>query len=407
MQSTALSSEAWVGRRLRERHFLGVVRHRLNAGVATRKRKIFQTIRRIRGGAAFLGLAHRTLESLAAKYISRRLSELPNLEGGIEAIDIGLLRGRVVLRGLHLVKYAEGRRVLEGNCEEISVQIQWRDLLQGVLVGRVKAKKPFVQVYASVSEKGDSSGETPKEALLALCRETRRFMPFHLQSFEVMGGEVEYISQHTHPPYKLQLADLSVSAVNLTNMTAPKGSASHILAEAWTTGHGRFWMRLKLPAVTDALTFDLQAGVNDMNLVDLNDALRAIAKFDLKRGVCTISSEFKVENGHYEGQVQPHFHNLDLFAWQKDHGKSFLQICRQAVIAFLAGLFKNRPRDELALNIKVSGTFEDADVDIWAAVGSLLRNAFARSFFGPEPTPEPHVRPQSAFRGRKKSAVPA
>jgi hypothetical protein len=202
-------------------------------------------------------------------------------------------------------------------------------------------------------------------------------MPFLLRSLEVSEGCIEYLSQFTSPPFKLTLDKIFLSATNLSNIVSI--THAHVFVEGRITGNGRFWLQLTLPSPSDALTFDLQAGLNRVNLVDLNDVLRAYAKFDLKRGNCSIYAEFNVEQGRYQGFVQPHFQDLDVFAWQKDHGKGFLQICRQAAIAFLATLFKNRPRDELALNIPVSGTFDDPDVDTWSAVGSLLRNMFVRS----------------------------
>jgi Domain of Unknown Function (DUF748) len=319
--------------------------------------------------------ARRALLACAKSFLTRKLNESSNFEGSFEEIDFRLFQGRAALRGVHITTLSQGRRVVKAHCREVSIHVQWRDLLHGTLVGRVRLRKPHIEIFAD--RESDRGGKPQTDALLALCRETQRFMPFRLRSLEVSEGSIEYVSQFTSPSFKLALDKISISAANLTNIAS--SALAHIFAEGRITRNGRFWMQLTLPSPSDALTFDLQAGLNRVNLVDLNDVLRAFAKFDVKRGNCSIHAEFNVEQGRYQGFVQPRFQDLDVFAWQKDHGKGLFQICRQAAIAFLAALLKNQPRDELALNIPISGTFDDPDVDTWAAVGSLLRNMFVRS----------------------------
>jgi hypothetical protein len=337
--------------------------------------------RNLQGGAAALLFARRTLEAWAQRYIAGKLNKAPNLEGRLGSLEVALLRGQIILRKIYVAKLSEGRKLVEVHCEEIFIHLRWRELLHRVLVGRVILHEPRVQIRGSTQKKRDKKEKVQTNVLLDVIREIQQLTPFRLHTLKVMQGRVEYLSHETTPPFKLTLDRLSLSASNLTNIPDEKmTSVAHVSLEGRTTGNGQFWLRLVLPSLTDSLTFDLQAGLQRVNLVDLNDLLRAYAKFDVKRGVCSVYSEFTVENGHYRGRVEPQFQDLDVFAWQKEHSKGFLQICRQALIALLANLFKNRPRDELALNIGISGTFEEADVDVWAAVGSLLGNAFRRSF---------------------------
>ena len=344
---------------------------------AIRKGSISRLIRGLHGSAAVLLFIRKTLLAFAKNLLNRKLNESPNVEGSFEELDFNIFQGRATLRRVHVRTLSKGRRVVEAYCREVSVDIQWRELLHGTLVGRVQLREPHVEIFAD--GESDRDGRFQSDALLALCRQTRRFMPFRLRSLEVIKGRIEYLSRSTSPAFKLALDRISLVATNLTNIAS--GRTAHVFVEGRTTGNGRFWMRLKLPSPSEALTFDLQAGLNHVNLVDLNDVLRAYARFDLKRGNCSIYAEFNVEQGQYQGFVQPHFRDLDVFAWQKDHGKGFLQICRQALIAFLAALFKNQPRDELALKIPISGAFDDPDVDTWSAVGSLLNNMFVHSLF--------------------------
>jgi hypothetical protein len=345
-----------------------------------RKGTVSRVIEGLHSSADVILVIRSALLALGKNFLIRKFNKSPNFEGSFGTLDVNLLQGALVLRGLNFAKLSEGRRVLEGSCDEVSSSIQWRELLRGTLVGCIHINRPRLEILAD--RESDGNGKPPAEALLDLCREMQGFLRFHLESLEVSKGRVEYISQFTSPPFKLALDGISLLATNLTNIAVPRrDAAARILMKGQTTGKGRFWMRLTMPSLSDALTFELQAGVDRVDLVDLNDLLRAYAKFDVRRGLCSINAEFKVQQGFYNGFVQPHFKNLDVFAWQKEHGKSFYQLCRQAAIALFASLFKNQPRDELSLKIPISGTFSDADVDTWAAVGSLLKNMFVRSWF--------------------------
>ena len=335
-----------------------------------------------------MAFTHRAMTGWIKNLLIRKLNSSPNLKGGFAALELHWLQGLAVLRKVYLTRLADDQPVVELYYEEIRLHVEWRPLLHGAVVGRMELREPRLQIVASQAR--SNPNRSPGDALLALCRETRHFMPFHLRSVEVHDGRVEYLSQNTSPPFTLNLERVTVHASNLTNITevAAEDSAQ-VVVTSRTTGEGQLWLHLTIPSMSDGLTFQLHTELKEINLVALNDLLRALAKFDLRRGRCSMTAEFNVERGHYQGVVQPHFHDLDVFAWQKEHGKGLLQILRQVVIAFLAVVFKNQARDELAMKIPISGTFAGRDVDTWAAVGSLLRNAFTQSLL-PEPeSPEP------------------
>ncbi len=337
--------------------------------------KLFSTLR---AGSSFVKLARKAVLSLARKFLVRKLNESPGLEGTIGGLELHLLRNAVVLRDVYIAKSSGGKKVTEAFIPEIVLRFRWRELWEGTLVGRVQIQAPRIELTAE--QGNDRDGKAPADALLALCRESRRFIPFHLTSIDVSDGLIEYRNHFASPPFRLAVEKVALHAANVTNIPALDPSyEAQVALEGETTGHGKIFLRLTLPSLSDALTFDLRVGLSHVNLVDLNDFLRACAKFDLKRGVCSVYAEFKVADGEYHGYIQPHFQNLDVFAWEKEQGKGFLQICRHAAMALMATLFKSQPRDELALNIPISGSFADADVDVWSAVGSLLKNAFGRS----------------------------
>src|SRR6185503_15269096 len=111
----------------------------------------------------------------------------------------------------------------------------------------------------------------------------------------------------------------------------------------------------------------------------MNDFLRAYGKFDVERGTFSLYTEVAAADGRYEGYLKPLFEDLDVFEWEKERGKNILQKFWQAIVAGVAQILKNQPHDRLATRIPISGNFEKTDVDIWATVGGILKNAFVRA----------------------------
>jgi hypothetical protein len=126
-------------------------------------------------------------------------------------------------------------------------------------------------------------------------------------------------------------------------------------------------------------TFEMSAGVSNVNMVALNDFMRAYGKFDVQSGTFQVYSEVAAADGRFEGYVKPFFQNLDVFDWDKERKKNVLEKFWQAIVAGVGALFKNQPRDQLATTIPLSGNFDQTDVDIWATIGGILKNAFVRS----------------------------
>jgi hypothetical protein len=52
----------------------------------------------------------------------------------------------------------------------------------------------------------------------------------------------------------------------------------------------------------------------------------------------------------------------------------------EAVVGFAAKVFENRPQDQVATQIPLSGELEDPDAGVVPAIVNLLRNAFIAGF---------------------------
>jgi hypothetical protein len=91
--------------------------------------------------------------------------------------------------------------------------------------------------------------------------------------------------------------------------------------------------------------------------------------------------EMNCQHGLIAGYLKPLFLHLVIFNPLDDavHDNP-LQFFWQAVVGTTAELLKNRPRDQLATSIPISGNLSKPQSDILATIGNVLRNAFIRAY---------------------------
>jgi hypothetical protein len=126
-------------------------------------------------------------------------------------------------------------------------------------------------------------------------------------------------------------------------------------------------------------TFEMTGQLTNVDLVELNNFLRAYGKFDVARGDFALFTSFAAKGGKYDGYAKVLFKDLDVFEWQKERKKNALEVFWQAIVGAVTTAVKNQPHDQLATRIPITGTFQKSDVSTWPTIQTLLRNAFVRA----------------------------
>jgi hypothetical protein len=175
----------------------------------------------------------------------------------------------------------------------------------------------------------------------------------------------------------LFVKNLTVNATNLTNIrddTQKLPGGIKVCGD--TSGGGRLELQLRVNLMSTLPTVELEGELKHVNLPALNNLLKAYGKFDVAHGTLNLFTSLAVADGKYEGYAKVFLQQLDVFAWKKDRKKTIWQLAWHVLVGGLANVFKNRAKDRIAFKIPLSGSFEDADVDVLTAVATLLRNAF-------------------------------
>lgn len=323
------------------------------------------------------------LPYIVLHYVNDKLAHLKEYYGHVNDIDIALIRGAYVIKDIRLVKIQEASKVKTDTLPffkstEIDLSVEWRAIFKGKVVGEIIVDDPVVNFVKGKHKNEDVKADTADFRSLI-----KDLMPLTVNRFEINNGEIHYIDKFSKPNVDIKMTDLTVIATNLSNVNdSAKLLPAHCDVNA-NVYEGKFIMKVDFDALNKQPTFDMTTNLTHVNLVLLNDFLRAYGNFDVKKGNFGVYAEFAAKNGSFGGYVKPILKDLDIVQWNKEEG-DFKQILWETVVGSTAEILQNQKKDQLATKIPIEGKFDNADVNLWRAISFVLRNAFVQAL-------QPHV----------------
>src|SRR3569833_2835165 len=102
------------------------------------------------------------LPGIVKHYVNKQLNELPGYTGYVDDIDLALLRGAYVIKGLHLKKKTDPPKYPFLFIQRSDLSIEWGPLFHGSLVGKVTCARPVLNILAteSISKEPSEGGWT-------------------------------------------------------------------------------------------------------------------------------------------------------------------------------------------------------------------------------------------------------
>ena len=89
-----------------------------------------------------------------------------------------------------------------------------------------------------------------------------------------------------------------------------------------------------------------------------------------------ILSELAVRGDRITGYVKPLFRDLDVYDPEQDRQKNVVRKVYEGIVAGLAKLLENRPRDEVATKAELAGSVKDPRASTLQIAVGLIQNAF-------------------------------
>jgi Domain of Unknown Function (DUF748) len=192
-----------------------------------------------------------------------------------------------------------------------------------------------------------------------------------------LTGVVGFVNQAARPAYHVFLGDASIEVENLSNhLTAGRSIAS---VKGRFMGSGATTATATFRPERHGADFDLAVKIEDTQVRDMNDLLRAYAGVDVVDGLFTLVAELSVKNRTVSGYVKPLFRNLDVYHAAQDRKKNPFRQTYEAVVGGVAHLLKSRPREEVATRATITGRLENPRSSTLEIIMGLVQNAFFRA----------------------------
>jgi len=314
------------------------------------------------------------LPYIVKDYVNKTLSEIPEYSGRVGDVDINLFRGAYVIEDVALVKTGGKVPVPFFSAKRIDLSVQWGAIFEGSVVGEIEMDSPKINFVAGPSEK-----TSQKSVDDSWTDKVKELFPLRINRFEIHNGEIHYRDFHRDPQVNIFLRNLNATAENLTNSKdVSKTLMATITATGNAMGSGSFRLHADINPFAKAPTFNLDAELKNIDLVKLNNFIKAYGKFDVEKGSFELFTELAASKGKFEGYIKPIFRNMQVLSLEKDSSNP-LQLFWESIVGAVTGIFENKPEDQLAARIPFSGSFEDPDANIWSTIGSVLENAFIRA----------------------------
>lgn len=340
----------------------------IRARINTKKNKIIVII------IIVLIAARIALPYFVLQYANKSLANLKSFYGHIDDIDIALYRGAYTIKGIYIDKKdtVSGDQTKFFKSDIIDLSVEWSALFKGRFVGELVFERPSLIFTKDKAEPKDIQKNS-----LDLKTVLDGLMPLKLNRFEIKEGIIRYVDQTSQPVVNIQMHKTYILAQNLSSVIDSALLPSTVKASSNVYG-GTLQFNMKLNALKDKHTFDLDAELKNLHLPELNEFFQAYANVDVNKGTLGLYTEIATKEGKFIGYVKPIIKDLDVLG-EEDREDSFWQKTWEGIVGASGVILRNPKKEQVATKLPMSGTFDNPNSDTWYAALVLLRNAFIQA----------------------------
>ncbi|MEI9864905.1 MAG: DUF748 domain-containing protein [Limisphaerales bacterium] len=229
----------------------------------------------------FLVVVRISLPFVVKAYVNHKLNEANDYAGHIGDVDMKLWKGGYRIHQIEILKKTAGVQSPLFSAKVMDLSIEWRELFDGAIAwARSPCSKPRVNIVSGPTPEQTQNGEDERwdKMLQAL-------FPFKVNRFQIDDGEIHFQNPSATPPVDIYLRQVSATATNLTNARDLKEKLpAGLIASGSALGGGQLSLQLQMNLLKPMPTYEMNCGLTNVDLVALNDFLRAYGKFDVAHG---------------------------------------------------------------------------------------------------------------------------
>lgn len=310
------------------------------------------------------------LPYIVLKYVNKTLNELKEYQGHVQDIDIALIRGAYIIKDIRLDKKDSLTHKVDSipffKSSEIDLSVQWNAIFKGSIVGEIYVTDPVLNFV-----KGKHKDEDVKADTSDFRDVIKKLMPLTVNHFEITNGQIHYIDKYSSPKVDVAIKNLEVKADNLSNVNDSATLLPATLVADGDVYKGKFNLDVKFNAFEKQPTFDLNAGLKNIDMVSLNDFFKAYANFRVEKGNLGLYTEFAAKDGKFKGYVKPIIKDFET----KKEG-DFKEVVWENIVEGISKIIENWKHEQVATKVPIEGRFDKPNTDLWTSITYVLRNAF-------------------------------
>jgi hypothetical protein len=219
--------------------------------------------------------------------------------------------------------------------------------------------------------------QAARETIEAADRAQDPGLQFRVDRLDIVKSNVGFVNKTTTPGYRVFIGDATATLTNLSSL--PSGETAVATLHGKFMGSGPASAGFELHPRRPGPDFDLAVQIDETDLRAMNDLLRAHGSFDVVGGHFSLYSELRARNRQIVGYVKPLFQDMEVYDAKQDRNKSIARKAYEAIVGAASKVLQNRPRDEVATRVELSGRLDNPNTSLLATIAGLVENAFFKA----------------------------
>jgi hypothetical protein len=316
------------------------------------------------------------LPYIVLKYVNKELKNLSEYTGSVKDVDLHLYRGAYLIKDIVIKKIDKKGNETDTipffTSTAVDLSLEWSSLFKGAIAGKLYVYNPVLNFVSGKHKDEDVKQDTSDFRQLI-----RNLMPLTVNRFEIKNGQIHFIDLGSDPKIDIAMTKIYVVASNLTNVINKKELLPATVSASADVYEGTFSTNIRLDPLKKNPTFELKTDVRNINLVSLNEFLKAYGNFQVEKGLFSIYAEFAGKEGNFGGYVKPFLADVKVKKWKEKED------LKQRIWEFVVGaslkILSNPKTDDVATKVNINGKFSDPGINVWRAISFVLRNAFVQA----------------------------
>ena len=200
---------------------------------------------------------------------------------------------------------------------------------------------------------------------------------FRVDRLEIVKSNFGFVDKTKNPSYRAFVTDTTASLTNLSSLPSGETAVAEVRGKFMGTGPASIDFNL-LPT-RPGPDFDMAVQIDETDLTAMNDMLRAYGKFDVVAGRFSLYTEMAVKNRRITGYVKPLFQDMEVYDPRQDRDKGLVKKAYEKVVGGISKVLQNRPRDEVATRVDISGRLDNPNASLVDTVVGLVQNGFFKA----------------------------